>query len=166
MASFKEEINPCPICKGSLSVALMGNESEQWYAITRGNDENACTCRLFLESDKFDAGISHNEKEMIKHRLIQTWNKGMSEPRLKEGDIVQHFKREHCEDKSLYLYKILHIAKHTETKETLVVYQALYSNENMGVNFGIYCRPYDMFMSEVDHDKYPEYTQKYRFEKV
>jgi hypothetical protein len=165
MSCKKEEIRPCPICNGSLSVALMGDDVEQWFAITRGY-ENACKCRLFLESDKFDAGISHDEKEAIKHRFIQTWNKNVTTPRLKEGDIVQHFKRELCEDKSLYLYKILHIAEHTETKETLVVYQALYRNESMNVNFGIYCRPYDMFMSEVDHNKYPEYKQKYRFEKV
>ena len=160
------EPNPCPICKGELSVALMGDDKEQFYMITRGNSKNHCHCRLFLESDLFDAGISDTEKETIKQQLIQTWNNVITESRLKEGDIVQHFKREHCDNKSLYLYKILHIATHTETKEPLVVYQALYSNEEMGVNFGIYCRPYDMFMSEVDHDKYPEYTQKYRFEKI
>ena len=85
--------------------------------------------------------------------------------RLKVGDIVQHFKREHAEDKSHYLYKILGFAEHTETGEKLVVYQALYKNNN-GVNYGIYCRPYEMFMSEVDHEKYPNYTQKYRFELV
>ena len=83
--------------------------------------------------------------------------------RLRLGDIVQHFKREFAEDKSHYVYKILGIAKHTETGEELVVYQALYKNDD-GVNYGIYCRPHDMFMSEVDHEKYPNATQKYRFE--
>ena len=49
---------------------------------------------------------------------------------IKAGDIVQHFKRELIEDKSstLYLYKILEIAEHTETKEKLVIYQALYED--------------------------------------
>jgi hypothetical protein len=86
------------------------------------------------------------------------------------GDVVQHFKRETVdtstiETKNLYLYKILHVATHTETKEKLVIYQAMYSNEKMGVDYGIYARPYDMFMSEVDHEKYPNIKQKYRFEK-
>lgn len=85
------------------------------------------------------------------------------------GDIVQHFKRETLQqmndvDRNIYLYKILAIAEHTETKEKMVIYQALYDNDEMGIHFGVYARPYDMFMSEVDHEKYPYIKQKYRFE--
>jgi hypothetical protein len=77
-----------------------------------------------------------------------------------QGDIVQHFKRETintANSQNEYLYKILCIAKHTEKDEYMVVYQALYGQ------FEIYVRPYKMFMSEVDHKKYPEIKQKYRF---
>lgn len=90
--------------------------------------------------------------------------------RIHTGDIVQHFKRETVDfstgvDRNLYLYRIIDIAEHTETKEKLVIYQALYDNDKMGIHFGTYARPYDMFMSEVDHEKYPNIKQKYRFER-
>lgn len=79
----------------------------------------------------------------------------------KPGDIVKHFKRElKNEDTSEYLYEILNFAHHSETDETLVVYRALYEP------YKICARPYNMFMSEVDHEKYPEIKQKYRFEKL
>jgi hypothetical protein len=86
------------------------------------------------------------------------------------GDIVQHFKRETLDltipnRKQLYLYRIIDIAEHTETKEKLVIYQALYDNDDMGIHFGVFARPYNMFMSKVDHEKYPNIKQKYRFEK-
>ena len=77
------------------------------------------------------------------------------------GYIVQHFKREWVSaDNSEYLYKVLAFAQHTETGERLVIYQALYAP------FKVCARPYAMFMSEVDREKYPDIRQKYRFEKV
>lgn len=81
--------------------------------------------------------------------------------RYKIGDIVQHFKRENVDQNSSeYLYKILAFASHTETDEKLVIYQALYSP------FKTYARPYNMFIGEVDKEKYPDVKQRYRFEVV
>lgn len=81
--------------------------------------------------------------------------------RFKIGDTVKHFKREYINDNSAeYLYRILAFAQHTENGEKLVIYQALYPP------YKTCARPYDMFVSEVDRNKYPDIKQKYRFEVV
>lgn len=80
---------------------------------------------------------------------------------IRTGDIVKHFKREwEPQESTKYLYKVLAVAEHTETGEMMVVYQALYAP------FKICARPYEMFMGEVDREKYPQVKQCYRFERL
>lgn len=69
---------------------------------------------------------------------------------IKVGQIYRHFKGNR--------YLVLCIAMHTETNEDMVVYQDV-SDSNK-----VYARPYDMFSSFCDKEKYPEVSQVYRFE--
>ena len=68
------------------------------------------------------------------------------------NEIYRHFKGN--------LYKVICIARDSETLEDMVVYQALYGN------YDIYVRPLDNFESKVDINKYPEVSQSNRFELV
>lgn len=69
---------------------------------------------------------------------------------LKINGIYKHFKGDY--------YLVEGIAKNSETKETMVIYRRLYEEGDL------WLRPIEMFLSEVDHEKYPNVKQKYRFE--
>lgn len=71
-------------------------------------------------------------------------------PLPKEGEVYRHFKIGK-------LVTIIGISRHTEIEELDVVYK--YEDT-------IWSRPLEMFMSEVDHKKYPDSMQKYRFELI
>ena len=64
--------------------------------------------------------------------------------------IYRHFKGDR--------YLVEDIAFDSETKEKVVVYRRLYGDGSLWV------RPLAMFLSEVDHNKYPNVAQQYRFE--
>ena len=69
---------------------------------------------------------------------------------IKINRIYKHFKGNY--------YLVVDVASHSETKEKYVVYRGLYGDGSLWI------RPLDMFLSEVDYEKYPEVKQQYRFE--
>lgn len=73
-------------------------------------------------------------------------------PNPKPQEIYRHFKGN--------VYQIITIARHSETKIKMVVYQQLYAP------YEIYVRPLDMFMSKIDTKKYPNEKQIFRFERI
>lgn len=67
------------------------------------------------------------------------------------GQVYRHFKGQ--------TVKVLHISQDAEAPgQFYVVYEC--------EDGSVWSRPYGMFASEVDHDKYPDVKQKYRFELV
>ena len=72
----------------------------------------------------------------------------MQELKLKR--VYRHFKGDY--------YLVEDLARHSETSEEYVVYRKLYGDGSLWV------RPLAMFLSEVDHEKYPGCNQTYRFE--
>ena len=73
------------------------------------------------------------------------------ERKIEVGKTYRHFKGN--------IYEVICIAKHTESMEDMVIYKHIGTNE-------YWARPYDMFNSLVDKEKYPNVLEKYRFEEV
>ena len=69
---------------------------------------------------------------------------------LKIKRVYKHFKGDY--------YFVEDIAISSEDEQKYVVYRALYGDGTL------FIKPLDMFLSEVDHKKYPNVKQKYRFE--
>ena len=74
------------------------------------------------------------------------------------GGAYRHFKG--------FIAKVITIAAHTETGEMLVIYECTGTGNGSNHKNGIYARPLEMFLSEVDREKYPDVKQKYRFELI
>ena len=101
--------------------------------------------RRNILSDYYKESVASHNSQLISHSAV---NGRVVRP----GQIYRHFKGN--------IVRVLQVAQNSELPgQYSVVYEC-------GNSKTVWCRPYDMFLSEVDHEKYPNVTQKYRFELV
>ena len=128
-----------------VSVAVPTADSE--VALIKVNDieelnnikKNGVTKEMLENAEK----LKHNDDIEIVGNVLQ---------QIEVGRVYRHFKGK--------LYLVLDLAHHSETGEQYVVYKALYGDCKT------YVRPYLMFASGVDREKYPDVKQEFRFQLV
>lgn len=98
----------------------------------------------FLAGQFFEKGFE------ISNQSIKEEKKDLR--KLKIHGTYRHFKNKY--------YTVEGVAEHSDDLEEYVVYRKLYGDG------GLFIRPKEEFLSEVDHRKYPKEKQKYRFEEV
>lgn len=148
------------IIRGNIYYAIKDNfynDTLRQYGIYTGNNFNKLNKIIYKYNKMLKVNIEDDIYWLVglevEEVIISKNNYTTEQDKILQqmiGRVVTHFK-----DKD---YLVLGVIKHTETEEDLVVYKALY-----GDNI-VYARPKDMFLSEVDKEKYPEVKHKYRFE--
>lgn len=142
-ASTQEENTFAPM---KVSVAVPTADGD--VALVEVNDfdelenlkKNGVTKEMIENAEK----LKHNNNPVLVGNTLH---------QIEAGRVYRHFKGK--------LYLVLDVtAHHSETGEQYVIYKALYGDCKT------YVRPYLMFASGVDREKYPDVEQTYRFELV
>ena len=122
-----------------------------------------CRSAFYSEAEALDYIQNQIKAEREAHRYIYDVGYGcaavLTHRSVTPGSVWKHFKGTTA--------TVIDIVKNSETDEDMVLYRCT-GNKRAKTNHkdGTYVRPLNMFLSEVDHDKYPNVIQKYRFEKV
>lgn len=139
-------------------ILLIGNKYQTVFCIVDVNAKNMLEKRLLYtaisraKKQLFIIGNKSLFETQVRLKLKRIRQTTLQERIYESIQNISHFKGNN--------YKVLCVAMHTETQEMMVVYQALYGD------YKYFVRPYEMFVSKVDHDKYPDVKQEYRFELV
>lgn len=111
--------------------------------------------------------MHYEEARFLYHRNGNPFTKERNEEmdnRMKVQNILNDIKENMVGHKYRHfkggIYVVTDIAVHSEHEEPMVIYKN-FENPNL-----VWCRPLDMFLSEVDHTKYPEVEQRVRFERI
>ena len=144
---------------GTLHNGIRGLQIKEWLSLCNEEadylvvDDETFDIKDYIPENKIlrvegQKGLTNKNLNFIKEYFSE--DKKTETRNIYIGRTYRHFKGN--------LYKVLYLAIDTETNEDIVVYQALYGNKL------IYTRSLEMFLSKVDHEKYPDVEQKYRFE--
>ena len=135
-------------------------EESRQHLIEKFGSEGYATEKMYFDDPDYQHFLEDiknltNDKEKFREAYLLANN--LQQENIKKGDIYRHFKGK--------MYQILDVVYDSETNnddepKKVVVYQALYGEKLK------WARPYEMFISEVDHQKYPDVKQQYRFEKI
>ena len=117
---------------------------------------------LFKNDHYVIGNTGTNDKDDIEHKTLDDAIKFIElvepERSLEPYSKWRHFKGTIAE--------VITVCKHSETGEELVVYRCTGNHGQTNHSDGVYARPKEMFLSEVDHEKYPDVKQKYRLVKI
>lgn len=168
---------PCPICNKPPYVNIYGVNSAEAYCCGYGIHKH----------DKVSVTVDYAQPSKLIRTLAGKWNqmhyeearfiynqngnpfvneeeKIKMDNRMQVQGIIENLKGQMVGHKYRHfkggIYEVIDLAVHSESEEPMIIYRNA-ENPNL-----VWCRPLDMFLSEVDHTKYPEVKQMLRFEKI
>lgn len=121
------------------------------------------THHFYFKNDKYVKSDTGSEYIIeLEHESFE-WALDFMSKMIPDREITEYSKWKHFKGT---IAEVITVAKHSETGEEMVVYRCTGNRGQTNHTDGVYARPKDMFLSEVDHEKYPNVNTKYRLTKM